>query len=249
MAVVLFEVFEALPRAAPGDAGSAERALALVQELPRRARVLDLGCGPGPAATLWLARRLSHSRVVAVDLHAPFVANARGRARAEGLADRVFAVRAAIETLPFAIASLDLVWAEGALYNAGDFARGVRLCREMLRPGGFLVCSEAVWLTADPAEGPRNFWQREYPAISSIEATVERVRSAGLRVVGHFTLPRQAWWTDFYAPMEARLAELRERHSGDAAALHELGQLAAEAELHRRHGDSYGYEMIVARRD
>lgn len=246
---MLLEVFEALPRGGPGDAETAARALALVRDLPRRARVLDLGCGPGPAATLWLARRLAHSRVVAVDLHAPFVANARARARAEGLADRVFAVRAAIEALPFAAASLDLVWSEGALYNAdGGFASGVRLCRELLRPGGFLVCSEAVWFTAEPAEDLRAFWQKEYPAIASIEATLEKVRAAGLRLSGHFSLPGSAWWTDFYTPMQARLAELRERHLGDEAALRALDELAGEIELHRRHGESYGYEMIVARR-
>jgi SAM-dependent methyltransferase len=249
VAEILFEVFESLPRAAPGDAETAERALALGGERPARPRVLDLGCGPGPAATLWLARRIPGARIVAVDLHASFVANAHAKARASGLADRAFAVRADMRALPFAAACLDLVWSEGALYNAGDFASGVRLCRELLRRGGFLVCSEAVWLTADPAADLRAFWQKEYPAISSIETTLGRVRSAGLRVVGHFTLPRQAWWTDFYKPMEARLAELRRRHERDAATLDALGELAAEAELHRRHGDSYGYEMIVARRD
>jgi len=249
VAEILFEVFESLPRGAPGDAETAERALALVRELPARPRVLDLGCGPGPVATLWLARRIPAARIVAVDLHPPFVANALAKAREAGLAERAFAVRADMRALPFAAASLDLVWSEGAIYNAGDFASGVRLCRELLRPGGALVCSEAVWLTADPAEDLRSFWQKEYPAISIIETTLERVRSAGLRIVGHFTLPWQAWWTDFYAPMEARLAELRERHEGDAAALDALGELAAEAELHRRHGASYGYEMIVSRRD
>jgi len=250
VAEILFEVFESLPRAAPGDADSAERALALVGELPARPRVIDVGCGPGPSATLWLARRIPGARIVAVDLHAPFVANARSKAREAGLADRAFAVRADIRALPFAAASLDLVWSEGALYNAdGGFADGVRLCRELLRPGGVLVCSEAVWLTDEPTGELRAFWQKEYPAIASIETTLERVRSAGLCVVGHFTLSRQSWWTDFYAPMEARLAELREQHQGDAAALGELDALAAEADLHRRHGDSYGYEMIAARRD
>lgn len=31
----------------------------------------------------------------------------------------------------------------------------------------------------------------------------------GATIVGHFTLPAEAWWDDFYTPMEQRIAELR----------------------------------------
>jgi SAM-dependent methyltransferase len=245
---LLFEVFEALPRGGPGDAETTRRALQLVAGLPQRPRVLDLGCGPGPAATLELARRIEGARVVGLDLHEPFAREVGRSARATGLGDRVFGVRADMAAPPFAPASLDLVWSEGALYQVG-FAHGVRLCHDLLRSGGRLVCSEAVWLRDDPPEELRRFWEREYPGISGIEATLERVRSAGLSLVGHFTLPASAWWTDLYTPMEARLGTLRLRHAGDAAALAALDGMQAEIDLHRRHGDSYGYEMIVARRD
>lgn len=245
---ILFEVFEALPRGGPGDAASTQRALALLAALPERPWVLDLGCGPGPAATLRLAQSIEGARVVGLDLHEPFATEVGRKARATGLAGRAFGLRADMAALPLAPSSFDLVWSEGALYQIG-FASGVRLCRALLRPGGWLVCSEVVWLRADPPEDLRGFWEREYPAISSIETTLERVRSAGLAIVGHFTLPASAWWTDLYTPMEARLAALRERHAGDAPALSALGEMQAEVEMYRRHGDSYGYEMIVARRD
>jgi SAM-dependent methyltransferase len=245
---ILFEVFEALPRGGPGDAETTRRALALVAALPERPRVLDLGCGPGPAATLDLAGRIDGARVVGLDLHEPFAREVGRKARETGLGDRVFGVRADMGAPPFAAASFDIVWSEGALYQVG-FAHGVCLCRELLRAGGRLVCSEAVWLRDDPPEDLRRFWDREYPAISGIETTLERVRAAGLSIVGHFTLPASAWWTDLYTPMGARLAALRDRHAGDAAAQGALDEMQAEVDLYRRHGDSYGYEMIVARRD
>jgi SAM-dependent methyltransferase len=246
-AEILFEVFEALPRGGPGDAETTRRALALVGTLPEGARVLDLGCGPGPAATLELARLIPGAHVVGLDLHEVFAREVQRRASDTGTGDRVFGVRADMAAPPFAPESFDLVWSEGALYQVG-FAHGVELCRELLRGGGRLVCSEAVWLREDPPAELRRFWEREYPAISSVDVTLSRVRAAGLSIVGHFTLPASAWWTDLYTPMESRIATLRARHAGDATAEGALGEMQAEVDMYRRHGDSYGYEMIVARR-
>ena len=71
----------------------------------------------------------------------------------------------------------------------------------------------------------------------------------GCRSVGHFTLPDEAWWDDFYMPMERRIEELRGRYAGDAEALAVLDQLAQEPEMHRRHSDYYAYEFFVIHRD
>ncbi|MCU0299713.1 MAG: hypothetical protein MUF33_14525, partial [Candidatus Nanopelagicales bacterium] len=69
-----------------------------------------------------------------------------------------------------------------------------------------------------------------------------------LRLVGHFPLPDDAWWDDFYTPMEARIAELRRKYSGDPEAADILDDLAAEPEMHRRYCAFYAYEFFVVRR-
>jgi hypothetical protein len=76
-------------------------------------------------------------------------------------------------------------------------------------------------------------------------AAIERSR---LSLVDHFGLPGEAWWDDFYTPMEQRIQELRGRHAGDTEALALLDQLAQEPKMHRRHSDYYAYEFFVARR-
>ena len=48
-------------------------------------------------------------------------------------------------------------------------------------------------------------------------------------------LPDEAWWDDFYTPMETRIAELRGKYAGDVEASAILDQLAEEPEMHRRH--------------
>ena len=74
------------------------------------------------------------------------------------------------------------------------------------------------------------------------------LQDCGFELVGHFTLPDEAWWDDFYTPMEARIAELRGKYAGDGEASAILDQLAEEPEMHRRHADFYAYEFFVARR-
>jgi hypothetical protein len=77
---------------------------------------------------------------------------------------------------------------------------------------------------------------------------VAAIRDCGFELVGHFTLPDEAWWDDFYTPMETRIAELRGKYVADVEASAILAQLAEEPEMHRRHSDFYAYEFFVARR-
>ncbi|MBT8496189.1 MAG: class I SAM-dependent methyltransferase, partial [Deltaproteobacteria bacterium] len=76
-------------------------------------------------------------------------------------------------------------------------------------------------------------------------AAIER---AGLELVDHFTLPDEAWWDDFYGPMEARIDELRTTHEGDDEALAILDELAGEPKMHRQCAGFYGYQFFVAQR-
>jgi SAM-dependent methyltransferase len=139
--------------------------------------------------------------------------------------------------------SFDLVWSEGALYSVG-FACGLEIARGLLRPGGHLVATEAVWLVPDPPAEARRWWEGVYPAIAPVDAKLAMVAAAGLEVLAHFSLPADAWW-EYYGPLEARLAELRRRHTGDAIALAVLDEAQVEVEMYRRFGWSYGYELVV----
>lgn len=61
-------------------------------------------------------------------------------------------------------------------------------------------------------------------------------------------MPEEAWWDDFYTPMEARIRELRAHYGGDAEAVGILDQPAREPMLHRAHSEYHAYEFFVARR-
>ena len=242
---LFLEVYEPLPRQGPGNRACAERALALCGGLPERPRVLDLGCGAG-GQTLHLAE-LTLGQIVAIDRHAPSVDRLRERAAEHGVADRVEALVGGMADPGQADESFDLIWSEGAFYNIG-IERALCVCHPLLRTGGYLVFSDAVWRKEDPPSDVRESFA-DYPAMGTAADLVQRVEESDFSLVDHFTLPDQAWWGDFYAPMERRIEELRRTYSEDPGALAILEELAREPEMHRQHAAYYAYELVIARKE
>jgi len=242
---IFFEVYEALPRQGPGNRASAARALGMCPGLPAAPRILDLGCGVG-GQTLHLAD-LTRGRIVAVDNHAPFIERLQESVAARGLEDRIRPLCADMADTGLPAGSFDLVWSEGALYNLG-LDTALPLCRRLLRPGGHLVFTDAVWRKSDVPDEVRRGFELDYPGMGVTPDVLAALARHDLEVLGHFTLPDAAWWEDFYTPMAARVNELRRVYAVNPEALSVLDAIGREPELHAAHGDCYAYEFFVTKR-
>ncbi len=242
---MFFEVYESLPRQGPGNRTCAAKALALCCDLPPSPMVLDLGCGVG-GQTFHLAEMTSGC-IIAIDNHAPFIERLRATVTGRGLARRIRPIVADMARPGLAPASFDLVWSEGALYNIG-IDNALCICHRLLRPGGCLVFTDAVWRKQNPPSEVKATFDMDYPAMGRISDALTTIERSGFSLIGHFTLPDAAWWDDFYGPMETRIEELRGKYADDYEALTVLDQLAQEPEMHRKHSDCFAYECFVARR-
>ena len=112
--------------------------------------VLDFGCGHGMAAVV-LARR--GARVTAFDLSPGYLAEARRRAEANGVA--IALAQADGERLPFADESFGAVWGNAVLHHL-DLGVAARELRRVLRPGGMAIFCEP-W-----GENPLLRWARRW---------------------------------------------------------------------------------------
>lgn len=116
--------------------------LALVRLAPER--ILDAGSGPAPQAAA-LVRRYAGAQLLALDFSLPMLARARGaggwRARLRGA--RPLAVCAALERLPLAAGSVQLVWSNMALHWAADAPAALAELHRVLAVGGLLMFSTA----------------------------------------------------------------------------------------------------------
>jgi SAM-dependent methyltransferase len=109
------------------------------------ARVADIGCGLG-ASTILLAQAYPESTFTGFDYHAGSIEQARERAAAAGVADRVTFVTAPADGFPGE--AYDLVAVFDALHDMGDPIGAARHVRGTLAPDG-------TWLIVEPRAGDR----------------------------------------------------------------------------------------------
>ena len=242
---LFFELFDGLPRQAPGESTSTLRALDFVPGIGSDTRVLDLGCGTG-AQTLALARS-SPAHILAIDNHPAFVDVLNHEIHRAGLADRVEARVGDMRRLDFEAESFDLIWCEGAIYNVGVEA-GLHGWRRLLRRGGHVAFTEACWRKPNPPAACVAFWEREYPAIRDTAVLLDAIDGCGYETIDHFALPASAWWEDYYRPLQENVTGFRARHQGETDALELADRVQTEIDIWHDYAEFYGYEFFVLRR-
>jgi SAM-dependent methyltransferase len=240
---VFFDVHKDLPREGPGNRESTEQALSLAGSLPHEPEVLDIGCGPG-MQTIHLAEILPNASVTAVDLHKSFVDKAQLRVLDAGLDDRISVDVGDMTSLAIENSSFDLIWCEGAAYNMG-IEKALVTWKPLLKPGGKIALTDAVWLKPDPPEELAQFWT-EYPDMNNIDNRRDIFGQCGYKMLGDFVLPEAAWRDDYYGPMETRLEILFEKYADDKTALSVLEECFLEINLYEKYSDYYGYVFLVA---
>ena len=244
-------VFAGLKHLGPGDpAVTRELAKRLRAQLAVEPRVADLGCGVG-ASALVLAEALPGARILAVDAHEPFIARLRAVAGKRGFAHQITAVvgdMAAPPSLAGTAGELDLIWCESAIYALGRTS-AFSLWRPLLRPGGWLVFSDLVWVEGPGRRAPaaQAFWDREYPDMADVAAVLAQLEVADLIPVDTRMLGGNAW-SNYYEPLRARLQSLAETPKRSAALGQLLVDLQREIDLYDRFGDQVMPCFFQARR-
>ena len=208
-------------------------------------RILDVGCGPG-GPTLELAR-LSHGEIIGLDIHQPSLDELSRKIEEAGLPERVRVVNCLMLEMDFPDESFDIIWSEGSIHVIG-FERGLKEWRRFIRPNGFLVVHDMIWLRPDPPQEISDYWRKVYPGIRTALEHIAAVPSHGYDLIGHFPLPEDLWWLDYYGPLEERIHELREKHAEDREALRILDEEQQEVDLFKRYSTWYGSAFFVMRK-
>lgn len=137
---------------ARADSGYGDLIAALLAQVPLApgATVLEVGCGSGPLARRLARRTDGRNAIVAADLNAYLLSEARRLTEADGLADAIRYVEANGEALGFSEDSFDLVYCCTVL-EEGDADRMIGELVRVVRPGGRIValtrCTDVDWWT------------------------------------------------------------------------------------------------------
>ena len=171
-----------------------------------RPRILDIGCGSG-VPTIELAK-MSDGEIIGIDIDQSSLDELRRKIEEEGFSNRLKAVKLSLFDMNFPDESFDIIWSEGSIPAIG-FERGLKDWHRLLKPNGFLVIHEEVRNTSE----------------------LSRVPSHGYKLVEYFSLPEDAWWTEFYRPLEKRIDDLRKKCENDPEALKLLKKFQNEIDM------------------
>lgn len=242
---LICEYFSSLHRQGPGSEAATRRALSFLPPLGEGATIADIGCGTG-ASTMVLAQA-TDAKIIAVDLFGEFLRRLRDSAAAQSLDKRITTIEADMASLPIAPDSLDVLWAEGSIYNVG-FERGINLWRPLLKDGGYIVVSEATWFTPERPQEIEEFWQEAYAEIDLISAKTAQLERAGYHVKATFALGEDEWQGEFYQPSIAAQSRFLARHSDNPTALALVENQRNEAQIYAKYHQYYGYTFFIVQK-
>lgn len=127
---------------------SATEELAALCGLTPGDHVLDVGCGVGVTPVI-LAREYG-CRVVGVDYMPPLIDRAVARAQREGVAAQTTFSVGDAQSLPHADGVFDAALAESVITFVPDPQRAVGEMARVVRPGGHVAITEAIWIQPPP---------------------------------------------------------------------------------------------------
>jgi ubiquinone/menaquinone biosynthesis C-methylase UbiE len=185
--------------------------------LPRldKPRILDAGCGSG-LTTIELAK-LSNGKVVGIDIDQSLLTELKRKIEREDLSDRVETRKCSMFELDFPDETFNIVWFEVATRMIG-FEKALKEWRRLLKPNGFLVIHDEI---------------------KTVSNKREEISSLGYKVVNQFFLPKDAWWIEYYRPLENRIKGLQEKYKNNLEVLRTLKEVLDEVDMVKGKPEEY----------
>ncbi|MFJ4715356.1 SAM-dependent methyltransferase [Streptomyces sp. NPDC088785] len=194
-------------------------------------RVLDLASGSGEMLCTW-ARDLGFTGT-GVDISSVFTEQARARAVALGVADRVAFLHADAAG-HVAEEPVDLAACVGATWIGDGIAGTVELLERSLRPGGLMLIGEPYWRRLPPDERTAQDCHATSVAdFRELPDLIERFQELGYDVV-EMTLSDQDSWDRYAAAQWLSMRRWLDAHPDDETAPRVRQELTEEPARYAR---------------
>ncbi len=183
--------------------------------------ILDVGCGSG-VATMELAR-LTNGSIVSLDIDQHELDRLDAKIEKAGLSSRVRTVKRSMRDMDFPEESFDIIWAEGSIHVVG-FESGLRQWARFLKPNGFLVVHDET---------------------GDVGKKVGEIAACGYDLVDCFALDQEIWWTEYCAPLQRLIEDMRPECAGDPQALALLDKNQREIDMFSPHSEHYHSTFFI----
>jgi ubiquinone/menaquinone biosynthesis C-methylase UbiE len=187
-------------------------------------RILDIGCGSG-VPTIELAK-LSGGEVTGIDIDQSCIDEFNRKVKEENLGNRVKALNLSLSEMKFPDETFDVIWSEGVVGNIG-FVTSLKDWRRLLKQDGYLVIHYQVSRVAD---------------------VLSRIPQLGYSLVDTLLLPVDAWWAEFYEPIEEKMDTLLHKYRNNTDALKLLNQCKTEMNMVKKNPSNFSCAFYIMKK-
>jgi ubiquinone/menaquinone biosynthesis C-methylase UbiE len=187
-------------------------------------RILDIGCGSG-VPTIELAK-LSGGEVTGIDIDQSCIDEFNRKIKEENLGNRVKALNLSLSEMKFPDETFDVIWSEGVVGNIG-FETSLKDWRRLLKQDGYLVIHYQVSRVAD---------------------VLSRIPQLGYSLVDTLLLPVDAWWAEFYEPIEEKMDTLLHKYRNNTDALKLLNQCKTEMNMVKKNPSNFSCAFYIMKK-
>jgi len=166
--------------------------------------------------------KLSDGEIIGIDIKQSSLDELNRKIEEEGFSSRVKTMKCSLNEIDFPDESFDILWAEGSIWIIG-FKKGLKEWRRLLKPNGFLVVHDEI---------------------KTVSNKLKKIPSYGYKLINHFQLLEDAWWTEYYRPLERRIKELSMKYK-DKEALKILKKHQNEIDMVKRNPKEHSSAFYI----
>jgi ubiquinone/menaquinone biosynthesis C-methylase UbiE len=142
------------------------------------------------------------------------------------LGSRVKAVNLSLSEVEFPDETFDVVWSEGVIGNIG-FEASLKEWQRLLKHNGYLAIHYQTSRVAD---------------------ALPRIPQHGYSLADTVQLPEDAWWTEFYKPIEEKMSALLHKYRNNSDALNLLKQYKGEMDMVKKNPSSFSAAFYIMKK-
>ena len=184
-------------------------------------RILDIGCGSG-IPTIELAK-LSNGEIIGIDNDQALLDKLNKKIEDAGLLNRIKTIKCSLFDMDFPDESFDIIWVEGVI-NIIGFEKGLKEWKRLLKNKGFLVVHDEKSNSSDK---------------------LKKIADCGYKLINTFTLPDDAWWINYYKPLEIRIKKLRNKYKNDPKASEIFKKYQNEIDMVKNNRKTIGSAFFI----
>ncbi len=206
--------------------------------------MLDLACGKAEMLCRW-SEKYGISGV-GVDISGVFLQEAQARANELGVADKITLVKADAGAYPGETHNFDVVSCLGATWIGNGLLGTLEIMKKALKPNGLLLVGEPFW-NEPPPEAALEAMEIAEDDYVSLEGTLERIESAGYRLV-EMVSADQFGWERYEAPQWQAVDDFLLANPDDPERKELAGWVSHNRRTYLQYGRRYlGWGVFVLR--